>query len=77
MNDFDMPETDSPNMVQIRISVPAPLLEEAIAVAKAEGWPQATLWRNFWIDGFHGYCEASNKRRVNRQLRDKQSSEAQ
>jgi hypothetical protein len=67
--DFDqMPEQDSPNMIQIKISVPAPLLEQAIELARQDGWPQATLWRNLWVDGFFAYCERHNKRQVSRKL---------
>lgn len=67
-----MPETGAPNMEYVRFSVPAPLLEEARALAESEGWKPAELDRIFWERGFASYCEGSNKRRVNRQLRGKQ-----
>jgi hypothetical protein len=67
--DSDMPETDAQKMEYIRFAVPAPLLQEALELAEAEGWKPAELHRIFWERGFAAYAEGSNKRRVNRSLR--------
>jgi hypothetical protein len=67
-----MPETDSPNMVPIKFYVPEPLLKDMLEIAQAEGWKPAELHRIFWERGFAAYAEGSNKRRVNRQLRNKE-----
>jgi hypothetical protein len=69
-----MPETDAPNMAYIRFAVPQPLLEEALELAQAEGWKPAELHRIFWERGFAAYAEGSNKRRVNRQLREREKA---
>ncbi|MBD2370990.1 hypothetical protein H6G63_30030 [Leptolyngbya sp. FACHB-402] len=71
-----MPETDAPKMEVVKFSVPAPLLEEARELAKAEGWKPAELDRIFWERGFAAYAEGSNKRGVNRNLRKQRSEES-
>lgn len=73
--DEAMPRTDSPQMVEIKFSVPAPLLEDLLAIAQAEGWKPAELHRVIWERGFAAYAEGSNKRLVNRKLRNQEESE--
>ncbi|MFB2768585.1 hypothetical protein ACE1AT_04740 [Pelatocladus sp. BLCC-F211] len=67
----DMPQTNSPEMIKINFSVPAPLYEEALALAKLEGWKPAELHRMFWEKGFAAHAEGVNKRLVNKKLRKK------
>jgi hypothetical protein len=71
--DQPMPETDAPKMEYIKFAVPAPLLEEMLELAEAEGWKPAELHRFFWVQGFAAYAEGSNKRGVNRSLRSKRT----
>ncbi len=71
--DSTMPETNAPKMEKIAFAVPAALLEELRAIAELEGWKEAELHRVVWERGFAAYCEGSNKRLVNKQLRSKQS----
>ncbi|MBW4443298.1 MAG: hypothetical protein KME10_19060 [Plectolyngbya sp. WJT66-NPBG17] len=75
LEETEMPETDAPNMEYVRFAVPAPLLQEALELAKAEGWKPAELHRIFWERGFAAYAEGSNKRRVNRSLRKRETEE--
>jgi hypothetical protein len=67
--DSTMPETET-KKVLIRFSVPAPLLEQAQAIAEAEGWNESELHRMFWEKGFAVHAEGSNARMVNRKLRE-------
>jgi hypothetical protein len=69
----DMPETDAPNLVPVKISLPAPLVEMMTELAAAEGWKPAELHRVIWERGFALYVEGSNKRLINQQLREKMS----
>lgn len=66
----DMPETPAPRMSRIEFAVPTPLLEEAKQLAAIEGWKEAELYRVFWERGYASYCEGSNKRLVNKKLRE-------
>jgi hypothetical protein len=70
--DAAMPETNAPKMTKIDFAVPTALLQDAEEMAQAEGWKPAELHRIFWEKGFAAYAEGSNKRLVNRQLREKQ-----
>ena len=65
----NMVDTDAPNMTRINLSVPTPLLEEMMVLARDEGWKPAELHRMFWVLGFAAYAEQSNKRLVNAKLR--------
>lgn len=69
VGDTKMPRTDTPGMEVIKFAVPAALLEEAIAMAAAEGWKEAEFHRILWERGFANYAEGSNKRLVNKKLR--------
>ncbi len=71
-----MPETDAPKMERIEFSVPTPLLEDAREIAQREGWKPAELDRIFWERGFANYAEGSNKRLVNKGLREKRKPES-
>lgn len=66
-------ETDGDNegMERIQFSVPKKLLQQAKELAEYEGWNQAEFHRMLWILGFGQHAEASNKRLVNRGLRNK------
>lgn len=64
------PDTDAPNMINVKFAVPAPLYEEAIELARSEGWKPSELHRIFWERGFAAYAEGSNKRKVNKKLRE-------
>ena len=59
------------NMVRIQFSIPRKLHDEAIALGEAEGWKPSEIHRLFWVLGFGVHAEASNKRLVNRNLRNK------
>jgi len=65
----DMVDTDAPNMTRINLSVPTPLLEEMMVLARDEGWKPAELHRMLWILGLAAYTKQSNKRLVNAKLR--------
>lgn len=72
MHEEDMaPQSNAPNMVEIKMSVPAKLLKEALEIADYEGWKPAELHRILWEKGFAVHAEGSNKRMVNRSLRRK------
>lgn len=71
----DMPDTDAPNMAYIRFAIPQPLLNEALELAKSEGWKPSELHRIFWERGFAAYAEGSNKRKVNKRLRNNEAEE--
>jgi hypothetical protein len=62
---------ETPNMEKIELYVPAPLLEQAKELAQIEGWKLSELFRIFWVQGFGSYSEGSNKRLVNKGLRQK------
>lgn len=70
--DAAMPETNAPKMTKIDFAVPTALLRDAEEMAQAEGWKPAELHRIFWEKGFAAHAEGSNKRLVNKQLREKQ-----
>lgn len=72
-----MPETNAPKMIKIDFSVPENLLEDALELAKAEGWKPSELHRVFWEKGFAVHAEGSNKRLVNKQLRKKQADKTE
>jgi len=69
------PRSNAPNLTEIKISVPASLLQEALDLAEFEGWKPAELHRIFWEKGFAAHAEGSNKRMVNHQLRIKIENE--
>ena len=71
----DMPPTDAQKMERIEFAVPKPLLDEAIAMAKEDGFKPAEFYRQIWLDGLFAYAEKSNKVLVNRKLR-KQANES-
>jgi hypothetical protein len=58
-------------MERIQFSVPKKLLQQARELAEYEGWNQAEFHRMLWVLGFGQHAEASNKRLVNRGLRNK------
>ncbi|MBW4566024.1 MAG: hypothetical protein KME32_34095 [Mojavia pulchra JT2-VF2] len=66
-----MPETNAPKMTRIEINVPTALLAEAEDLAAIEGWKPAELHRIFWEKGFAVHVEGSNKRLINKSLREK------
>ena len=66
-----MPETNAPKMVKINFAVPEELYQQLIDLADAEGWKPAELHRVVWVLGFNAYAEGSNKRLVNKNLRQK------
>jgi hypothetical protein len=66
-----MPETNAPKMTRIEFAVPTALLVEAEAIAAVEGWKPAELHRIFWEKGFAVHAEGSNKRLINKSLREK------
>lgn len=72
VNTTKMPETNAPKMVRIDFSVPEPLLKDAMEIAEKEGWKPSELHRIFWEKGFASHAEGSNKRMINKQLRDKE-----
>ena len=67
-----MPKIESPNMVKAQINLPAPLMEQALALAEAEGIKPAELHRIIWILGLADYSERANKRMVAQGLLRKQ-----
>lgn len=67
----EMPETNAPKMVRVDFSVPEELLKEALELAAVEGWKPSELHRIFWEKGFAVHAEGSNKRLVNKKLRNK------
>ena len=75
MNIQTMPETNAPKMTRIEINVPTALLTEAEALAAIEGWKPAELHRIFWEKGFAVHVEGSNKRLINKSLREKHSTQ--
>lgn len=64
-----MPEIQAPEMVRIEFPIPAPLYEDFLQLAAIEGWKPAELHRILWEKGFVAHAEGSNKRLINRQLR--------
>lgn len=68
-----MPKTNSENATQISYRVPTPLLQEALQLAELEGWTHSEFHRICWEQGFAAQAEKSNKRLVNKGLRQKQS----
>jgi hypothetical protein len=64
-----MPETPAPKKPYIRFAVPDELLRDAQDIARAEGFSEAEFHRAIWIMGLNAYAEASNKRLINKQLR--------
>jgi hypothetical protein len=67
--EVEMPETEAPGMVRVEFRIPAPLYEDFLQLAELEGWKPAELHRILWEKGFAVHAEGSNKRLVNRQLR--------
>jgi hypothetical protein len=70
-----MPKTDSENKKPITFHAPMPLLQEAIEIADLEGWTPAEFHRLCWEAGLAVQAEKSNKRLVNKGLRQKQKPE--
>lgn len=66
-----MPRTNSENATQISYRVPTPLLDEALELAEFEGWSHSEFHRICWEQGFALQSEKSNKRLVNKGLRQK------
>ena len=66
-----MPKTDTPSAESIAFHVPAPLLQEAQEMADIEGWKLAEFHRLCWEQGLALQAEKSNKRLVNKGLRQK------
>lgn len=58
-------------MVRVEFRIPAPLYEDFLQLAQLEGWKPAELHRILWEKGFAAHAEGSNKRFINRQLRQK------
>ena len=67
-----MPKTDAPTMEQIKFSVPAPMLEQALALAERDGLKPAEFHRTIWMLGLSAYSEQANKRMVAQGLLRKQ-----
>jgi hypothetical protein len=67
-----MPKSDSPKMVKTEIYLPAPLVEQALALAEAEGIKPGELHRFIWVLGLADYSERANKRMVAQGLLRKQ-----
>lgn len=67
--EIEMPEIQAPEMVRIEFRIPAPLYEDFLQLAAIEGWKPAELHRILWEKGFVAHAEGSNKRLINRQLR--------
>ena len=59
-----MPKSDAPKMVKTEIYLPAPLLEQALALAEAEGIKPGEIHRFIWVLGLADYSERANKRMV-------------
>lgn len=66
-----MPEEENQGMTQITFSVPTPLLHQAKEIATYDGWRMSELFRLLWVQGLTFYAEGSNKRLVNKGLREK------
>jgi hypothetical protein len=64
-------EPSDEGMERIQFSVPKKLLQQARELAEYEGWNQAEFHRILWVHGFNAYAEGSNKRLVNKGLRNK------
>lgn len=69
------PEEENQGMTQITISLPTPLLNEAKELAEFEGYRVTEFHRTLWEKGFAVHAEGSNKRLVNRGLREKYNSQ--
>jgi hypothetical protein len=69
---MNMPKTDAPTMEQIKFSVPAPMLEQALALAERDGLKPAEFHRTIWMLGLSAYSEQANKRMVAQGLLRKQ-----
>ena len=65
---MNMPKTDAPTMEQIKFSVPAPMLEQALALAERDGLKPAEFHRTIWMLGLSAYSEQANKRMVAQNL---------
>lgn len=62
---------NSPKMVKISFAVPEEIHQQMTEMAAAEGWKPAELGRVAFVMGLNVYAEGSNKRLVNRNLRNK------
>lgn len=60
----EMPKTEAPTMDQIKFSVPAPMLEQAMVLAEKDGMKPAEFHRTIWMLGLSAYSEQANKRMV-------------
>lgn len=74
--DATMPRTKAQGMTRIELYVPTALFSEAEELADFEGWKLSELHRVFWENGFGVYVERSNKRMINKRLREKISPDA-
>lgn len=72
-----MPPTDAQKMERIEFAVPKPLLDEAIAIAAADGFKPAEFFRQIWLEGLFAYAEKSNQVLTNRKLRAEKSEGSQ
>lgn len=68
---YPMPETPSQKKVIIKLRVPAPLVEDAQALAASEGLSLAEIHRTAWMLGLAELLKRSNQRILHRKLRDK------
>lgn len=66
-----MPRIETPPSETITFHVPVALLQEAQELAESEGYTQAAFHRKCWDDGLAAQAEKSNKRLVNKGLRQK------
>lgn len=62
-------DDESVKLALIRVSVPEGLLEQAVAIAKLEGWKPSELHRVLWAKGLAAYVQESNVRLENIRLR--------
>ncbi len=67
----EMPRSKAEPKVQVEVSVPKPLDDEIQKLALADGWNPTEFYRMLIVDGLAAYAEKSNKRLVNKQLRNK------
>lgn len=61
----------SPKMIKISFAVPEDIHQQMLEMSAAEGWKPSELCRLAWVMGLNSYAEGSNKRLVNRNLRNK------
>lgn len=71
-----MPKTEAPSMDQIRFSVPAPMLEQGLALADKDGLKPAEFHRTIWMMGLSAYSEQANKRMIAQGLMEKRAKQS-